>query len=248
MIYLRSGIFNFLVYALIPVIGILGLPFAIYSRKGAYEVMRTYSRTILWLMKVICGTGYEIRGPRPEHEIVLAAKHQSFIDMVIIILSVPSARYVFKRELLYAPFLGLYAKRIGCVPVRRGKKGAAVRSMVDGILLQQRLHGPGQTIIFPQGTRVAPAVRAPYKIGVWKIVDTIQVPCVPTATNAGLFWGRNTFLRYPGTMVMEFLEPIPAGLEADPFMELLEERIETASDALNAEAGFPKGRFADKTA
>ncbi len=242
MIYVRSGIFNVLVYLLIPVFGIFGLPFAIHSREGTYGVMRAYSRTILWLMKVLCGTEYEIRGTAPDGEVVLGAKHQSFIDMVIIILAVPRPRYVFKRELLYAPVFGFYGARIGGIPVSRGKKGAAVRSMIDGILRQQKKDGTGQTVIFPQGTRVAPAVKAPYKIGVWKIVDTIQVPCVPTATNAGLFWGRKTFLRYPGKMIMEFLEPIPPGMESAPFMQLLEERTEAACHAQNVEAGFPEGR------
>jgi len=242
MIYLRSGLFNFLIYFLIPVFGILGLPWALHSREGTYGVMRAYSRSVLWLLKVLCGTDYEIRGDAPQGEVVLGAKHQSFIDMVIIILAAPRPRYVFKRELLYAPIFGLYGKRIGGIPVARGKKGAAVRSMVEGIVRQQKEDGPGQTVIFPQGTRVAPGVKAPYKIGVWKIVDTIQVPCVPSATNAGLFWGRNSFLRYPGTIIFEFLEPIPAGMKSEPFMALLEERIETACDAQNAEAGFPEGR------
>jgi len=243
MIYARSTVFNVLVYLLIPIFGILGLPFAIYSREGTYGVMRAYSHTVLWLLKVICGTDYEIRGVAPVEEVVLGAKHQSFIDMMLILIATPRPRYVFKRELLYAPVFGYYGKRIGGIPVVRGKKGAAVRSMVEGIVKQQEQDGPGQTVIFPQGTRVAPAVKAPYKIGVWKIVDTLQVPCVPTATNAGLFWGRKTFLRYPGTIIMEFLEPIPAGMESKPFMTLLEERIETACHAQNVEAGFPEGRI-----
>ncbi len=242
MIYVRSTIFNILVYLLIPIFGIFGLPFAIYSREGTYGVMRAYSNTLLWLLRVICSTSYEVRGTAPDGEVVLGAKHQSFVDMIIIMVATPRPRYVFKRELLYAPIFGFYGARIGGIPVSRGKKGAAVRSMVDGIVKQQKEDGPGQTVIFPQGTRVAPAVKAPYKIGVWKIVDTIQVPCVPTATNAGLFWGRKTFLRYPGTILMEFLEPIPAGMESGPFMSLLEERIETASQAHNVEAGFPEGR------
>jgi len=242
MIYLRSAVFNFLVYLLIPIFGIFGLPFAIYSREGTYNVMRGYSHCVLWLMRVICGISYEIRGTAPDGEVVLGAKHQSFIDMIIIMVATPRPRYVFKRELLYAPIFGFYGARIGGIPVSRGKKGAAVRSMVEGIIRQQEKDGPGQTVIFPQGTRVAPAAKAPYKIGVWKIVDTIQVPCVPTATNAGLFWGRKTFLRYPGKILMEFLEVIPAGMDSKSFMAMLEERIETASNAQNVEAGFPEGR------
>lgn len=239
MLFIRSALFNFWVYGAMVVYGIVFLPYAILSREGSYAALRNYSRHTLWMLKTLCNLRYEVRGEVPEGEVVLAAKHQSFVDMVIIMAHVPRPRYIIKKELKWTPIIGYYAIRIGCILVDRGKKGAAVKSMTEGIKKQR---GDGaQVTIFPQGTRVAPGKSLPYKIGVWRIYQAFGVPCVPAATNAGLFWGKNTFLRPPGTIIFEFLEPIPPGVEADPFMEQLETRIETASSAHNVEAGFPNG-------
>jgi 1-acyl-sn-glycerol-3-phosphate acyltransferase len=241
MLFLRSAIFNLWVYGSIPFYGLIHLPWALVSREGAYAALRNYSRHTLWMMKTICNLDYEVRGTPPEGEVVLAAKHQSYIDMVIIMAHVPRPRYIIKKELKWAPFLGYYAVRIGCILVDRGKKGAAVKSMTEGIKAQR---GDGaQVTIFPQGTRVAPAVDMPYKVGVWRIYDAFGVPCIPAATNAGLFWGRKTFLRHPGNILFEFLDPIPVGRAADPFMAELEDKIETVCRAQNLEAGFPNGRL-----
>ena len=245
MVFLRSLVFNIWVYGAIPVYGLIFLPYALISREGAYAALRTYSRHTLWMMKAICGLRYEVRGTVPTGEVILAAKHQSYIDMVIVTATIPRPRFVMKQELKWAPVLGYYAVRIGCILVKRGKGGATVRSMVRGIEAQR---GDGaQVSIFPQGTRVAPAVKAPYKIGVARMYEAFGVPCIPAATNAGLFWARKAFLRYPGTILFEFLDPIPPGMEADAFMATLEERIESASHAHNVEAGFPQGRIASQT-
>jgi len=240
MLFLRSIIFDIWVYAAIPVYGILYLPYAIASREGAYAALRAYSRHTIWLMKVICNLKVEIRGKVPEGEVVLASKHQSYIDMVIIVANVPRPRYIIKKELKWAPFLGFYAMRIGCILVDRGKKGVAIKSMTEGIKAQRG--DRAQVVIFPQGTRVKAATKFPYKTGVWRIYDAFGVPCVPAATNAGLFWGRKTVLRYPGTIIYEFLDPIEPGKEIDPFMAELEEVTEAACHAQNVEAGFPEGR------
>jgi len=220
MLFLRSIIFDIWVYAAIPVYGILYLPYAIVSREGAYAALRAYSRHTIWLMKVICNLKVEIRGKVPEGEVVLASKHQSYIDMVIIVANVPRPRYIIKKELKWAPFLGFYAMRIGCILVDRGKKGVAIKSMTEGIKAQRG--DRAQVVIFPQGTRV-------------KAADAFGVPCVPAATNAGLFWGRKTVLRYPGTIIYEFLDPIEPGKEIDPFMAELEEVTEAACHAQNVD-------------
>ena len=133
MLFVRSIIFDIWVYAAIPIYGILYLPYALMSREGAYGALRAYSRHTIRLMKVICNLDVEIQGQIPEGEVVLASKHQSYIDMVIIVANVPRPRYIIKKELKWAPFLGFYAIRIGCILVDRGKKGSAVRSMTEGI-------------------------------------------------------------------------------------------------------------------
>ena len=146
----------------------------------------------------------------------------------------PRAKFIMKRELMYAPILGQYALRIGCVPVDRGKRGAAIARMKDAVARGSA--DPGQLVIYPQGTRVAPGDKKPYKVGTGALYQQLGQPCVPVATNVGHFWPKRGFLRRPGVVVVEFLDPIPPGLDVKHFMSQLEIRIEMASDRLLQEA------------
>jgi len=92
-----------------------------------------------------------------------------------------------------------------------------------------------QIIIFPEGTRTAPGAPPAYKQGITNLYVATGVPCVPVALNSGLFWPRRRFLRYPGTIVLEVLDPIPQGLEREAFAARLQNDIETASARLIAE-------------
>ncbi|MEX0309901.1 MAG: lysophospholipid acyltransferase family protein, partial [Tateyamaria sp.] len=143
---------------------------------------------------------------------------------------------IMKRELLYAPIIGIYAKRLGCVPVARGKRGAAIAKIVRDVEAG-RAH-PGQLIIYSQGTRVAPGVKAPYKVGTAVLYDQLGQPCVPVATNVGLFWPRKGIRRTPGTAVVEFLPVMPDGMDRDTFLSQLEQTVEARSNALMREGGF----------
>ncbi|TMV76693.1 1-acyl-sn-glycerol-3-phosphate acyltransferase, partial [Thioclava sp. BHET1] len=135
------------------------------------------------------------------------------------------------------PTLGWYAKKMGCVPVDRGKRGRAGAQMMRAV--RDGGQTPGQLIIYPQGTRVAPGVAVPYKVGAGLLYQQLEESCIPAATNVGVFWPRAGILRKPGLAVVEFLPAIPAGLGVQPFMARLEAEIEAASDRLMAEAGFP---------
>jgi 1-acyl-sn-glycerol-3-phosphate acyltransferase len=97
---------------------------------------------------------------------------------------------------------------------------------------------PGQLIIYSQGTRVAPGAYVPYKVGTAVLYEQLGQPCVPVATNAGLFWPRKGILRNPGTAVVDFLPRIMPGMTRGRFMTHLEHAVETRSDALMREAGF----------
>ena len=138
-----------------------------------------------------------------------------------------------KRELLWTPIIGLYAKRLGCVPVNRGRKGAAIAKMVRDVA--REFEDPGQLIIYPQGTRVAPGDYKPYKVGTSVLYSELGQPCVPAATNVGLLWPRKGIIRYPGRAVVEFLDPIPPGEGKQAFLTRLEEVVEARSNALMAE-------------
>ena len=234
--WVRSLLFNTQMYIAMLPIGIAYAPWAIASPKGALAACHAYCRWVRWTAGWMIGLKTEVRGTPPTDEVIVAAKHQSFLDIIMIFASVPSGKFIMKKELVWAPILGQYGLRIGCVPVDRGKRGAAIKKMVADVKAGRA--NPGQLIIFPQGTRVAPGVKAKYKIGTAALYQDSGQDCVPVATNVGVFWGRRGILRQPGVAVVEFLPRIPAGLPTEDFMARLETTIETRSDALMAEAGF----------
>lgn len=234
--WIRSLIFNVLMYVMMLVIGAIYLPWAIASADGAVAACQRYCVVVRWLARHVIGLKTEVRGTPPTGEVMIAAKHQSFLDVIVIYGSVPRGKFIMKSILKYAPILGWFGLRIGCIPVDRGKRGAAIKRMLTDVK-SGKAQG-GQLIIYPQGTRVAPGVTAKYKVGTAALYGQLDQPCIPVATNIGVFWPKRGVYRKPGVAVVEFLDPIAPGLESDAFMARLENDIEGHSDRLNAEAGF----------
>ena len=237
--WLRSLLFVGQMYLMMAVFAVVFTPFALISRRWAFHAIHTYCHWVRWTARWMVGLRSEIRGEVPQGEVLVASKHQSFFDIILIVSVLPRPRFIMKSVLKWAPILGWYAGRIGCIPVDRGRRAEAIRQMVEGVRAGRNL--PGQLIIYPQGTRVAPGVAKPYKIGAGVLYAELGQDCVPAATNVGVFWPRTGIYRKPGLAVVEFLPPIPAGEETGPFMARLEDVVETASDRLMAEAGFPAG-------
>lgn len=235
--WLRSVLFVVQMYLAMPVMALWFTPLALLRREAAYDAVHAYCRWVRFSARWMVGLHTEVRGAVPQGEVLVASKHQSFLDIILLVSVLPRPKFIMKKELLWAPVLGWYAKRIGCVPVDRGKRGQAIGKMVEDVKAGRAL--PGQLIIYPQGTRVAPGVARPYKIGTGVLYDQLGQPCVPAATNVGVFWPRTGIYRKPGLAVVEFLDPMPAGLPIEAFMAALEERVEAASNRLMAEAGFP---------
>lgn len=234
--YVVSVIFIVQMYVMMLLMGLFFAPWTIVSARGARTACMLYARWVCWCADWMLGLRTEIRGPVPRDEVIIASKHQSFLDILLIFSAVPHAKFIMKRELLWTPIIGVYAKRLGCVPVNRGRKGAAIAQMVRDVAAG--FDHPGQLVIYPQGTRVAPGVQKPYKVGSGILYQELSQPCVPAATNVGLFWPRKGILRKPGLGVVEFLDPIAPGMEAKAFMAELERVIEARSNELMQEAGF----------
>lgn len=235
--WLRSALFVAQMYLMMPLMAVVFTPLAIWRREWAFHGIHTYTLWVRWTARRMVGLRSELRGTVPRGAVLIAAKHQSFFDIILMVSVLDRPKFIMKRSLVWAPILGWYALRIGCVPVDRGKRGRAVQQMVEGV----RGPGaePGQLIIYPQGTRVAPGAYLPYKIGAGVLYSELDQVCVPAATNVGVFWPRTGIYRRPGLAVVEFLDPIPPGLPQEDFMAALEERVEAASNRLMAEAGFP---------
>ena len=236
MQYARSLIFIVQIYAMMLVMGILFAPWAIASPRGARIACKTWCRWTFWTARWMVGLSGQVRGEVPQGEVLIAAKHQSFFDIMLIFDALPAAKFIMKRELLWTPIIGIYAKRLGCVPVDRGKRGAAIDKMVRDVNAGRAL--PGQLIIYPQGTRVPPGEFKPYKVGTAVLYEQLDQPCVPAATNVGLFWPKKGILRKPGVATVEFLPVMAPGEPRDVFMDTLERVIEGRSNELMAEAGY----------
>ena len=229
--FFRALISDFLIYLLMLVLGIIFSPFAAFSREMACKSVRCYCICCFWVLKYIAKINVEFRGIPPEKNVLVCAKHMSFLDILMLAYILPKPRFVMKKELRWAPILGFYAMRLGCSPVARGKKGGAIGGLKRSINRKKEL-GDGQTVIYPQGTRVLPGVKAPYKVGAGIIYRDQKLPCVLVATNTGMFWGRRSVFRYPGTAIINFIGEIPPGLSLQDFMGKVESNIEKESDSL----------------
>lgn len=234
--WLLSLVFIIQMYLAMALLAVVFAPWALFSRTGARAACKTFCRWVIFTLRLLCGLKSEVRGTPPTGECIIAAKHQSFLDIILIFNAVPAGKFIMKRELMYAPFLGQYALKIGCVPVNRGKRGAAIAKMKADVA--KGTAEAGQLIIYPQGTRVAPGASKPYKVGTGLLYEQLGQPCVPVATNVGVFWPKRGILRKPGLAVVEFLDPIVPGLKVQDFMARLESDVETHSNRLMAEAGF----------
>ncbi len=234
--WVLSLIFIVQMYLAMAVLALVFAIPAILSRDMAFTAVHAFCRWVRWSAAVLVGLRSEIRGPVPQTEVLIAAKHQSFFDIILLVSVLPRPKFIMKRELIWAPFLGQYALRMGCIPVDRGKRGAAITKMKQDVARGSAV--PGQLIIYPQGTRVAPGHSKQYKLGTGLLYEQLGQTCVPAATNVGIFWPKRGILRHPGLAVLQFLPPIAPGLPVPEFMARIETEVETASLALMREAGW----------
>jgi 1-acyl-sn-glycerol-3-phosphate acyltransferase len=238
-IWLRSLLFNVVLYAWCTVVVLMLWALIPFPRRTIQAVTRRWMRSVHWLLEAMVGLVHEIRGREhlPPGPVILASKHQSAWDTTIFHCLVENPAYVLKKELLAIPLYGWYLQRVKMITIDREAGPAALRHMLRQTA---EVLGMGRSVvIFPEGTRVAPGQRHPYHPGVAALYSRTEAPVVPVALNSGLFWGRRSFLKRPGVIVLEMLPPMPRGLDRRAFMAELERRIEEASARLAAEAGSP---------
>jgi 1-acyl-sn-glycerol-3-phosphate acyltransferase len=174
----------------------------------------------------------EIRGREhiPVGPVLIASKHQSAWETIIYHLVLDDPVMVIKRELFWIPLYGWYALKWRMIGIYRKGRARALKKMVAAARAEV---GRGRPIvIFPQGTRTQVGERLPYQPGIAALYRALAIPVVPVAVNSGLYWPRRGFTKRSGTIILEFLPPIEAGLPRKQFTPLLESRIEEASSAL----------------
>ena len=228
MLWLRSALFLLWFLAVTTILSLIFLPVLILPRAATVWLARIWSRATFWGLKIFAGIGWEIRGHVPGGPVLVAAKHMSMWDTLALYLALDAPAIVLKRELLRIPFYGWFLWKATAIPIDRAAGAGALRKMADAARDVLREGRP--ILIFPEGTRKKPGDAPDYKPGVAGLYGLLDVPCVPAALNSGVYW--TGFLKRPGTIVLEFLEPIAPGLKRKEFMALLEQRIETATAAI----------------
>jgi 1-acyl-sn-glycerol-3-phosphate acyltransferase len=235
-LYARSALFYPVLYVNWALFLILGSWLLLGPRRWAMAGLALHGDVTVWLLRVICGTRMEVRGrenllPGP---VIVAAKHQAAWDTFAIISLMRDPALVMKAELLSLPIYGRFCRKFELIPIQRELGPAALRQMVREARV--RAEQGREIVIFPEGTRKIPGDAPDYKPGLVFLYQDLKLPVCPLALNSGMFWPRRSFLRYPGTIVVEFLPPIPPGLPRQTFMEKLQSGIESASDRLCLEA------------
>ena len=236
MLVIRSLVFLVAFYVNTAVFLVLGSWLLLGPRRWAMEGLRLHGLASLWWLKAICGTRVEVRGRErlPQGACLVAAKHQSAWDTFALIPVFRDPAMVMKWELGLIPLYGWFSHKFEHIFVKRDKGPSALKAMLRDA--RNRAGQGREIVIFPEGTRRPPGEPPDYKPGFLALYEGLGLACVPLALNSGLFWPRRSFLRYPGTIIIEILDPVPPGLPRPQARVLIQERIETACARLIAEA------------
>jgi 1-acyl-sn-glycerol-3-phosphate acyltransferase len=243
LIFLRSLLFNLLFYPNFVLWAVIALPTLAMPRKALLRVTNWWAQSNILMMRVICNIRIEYRGTEkiPKGPLIVAAKHQSMWETISLLHFFDEPFFVLKRELLRIPIFGQYLMKADMVAIDRSSGRQALMKIVKRA--GEEVRRGRQFVIFPEGTRRPPGAPPDYKAGVGLIYVDCGVPCLPVALNSGLFWPRRTFMRYPGTLVVEFLDPLPPGLPRAEFLARIQSVIEEATDRLVAAGEAEQARL-----
>lgn len=212
------------------------LPLLLMPRQAMVRHAERWEHGIQWLLRTLVGLDYRLLGKehRRTEGVIYAIKHQSAWDTIATHLLINDPAIALKQELVKVPIFGRCLLHAGMIEIARGQGAKALRSLIEGA--RQAIARGSPVVIFPEGTRTPPGEKRAYQPGVAALYKHLELPVIPVALNSGLYWGRRSFVKRPGTIQVEFLEPIPPGLERKAFMAELEKRIETATDRLVEQA------------
>jgi 1-acyl-sn-glycerol-3-phosphate acyltransferase len=248
VLVIRSFVFNVLFYLNLLIYFIIAIPTLVMPRMAIVKLATSWGRTNNRLLRLICGIKVEYRGLEkiPHGALLVASKHQSLWETFALLQLFADPAFILKRELQWIPFFGWYAMKASMIPVDRGRRGQALADMTERA--RAELARGRQIVIFPEGTRRAPGAEPSYKFGIAHLYGETGIACLPIALNSGLFWPRRSFMRYPGTIVAEVLDPIAPGLSKEAFAARLQQEVETATARLIAEGERELARNGIKSA
>ncbi len=230
MTLLRSALFMVWFVFITLVMGVVFLPLLVFPRRWSVLMARGWAHLVLGGLWLFCGIGKRVVGAPPTGAAIVAAKHMSMWDTLALYLALDDPGIILKESLLLVPFFGWYVWKTCAIPINRGAGAQALRAMRRAA---EAVTNDGRPLlIFPEGTRKKPGAPPDYKPGVYGLYSLLAVDCVPVALDSGRFW--TGFIKKPGVITLEFLQPIPGTptLERRAFMQVLENRIQTATNRL----------------
>jgi 1-acyl-sn-glycerol-3-phosphate acyltransferase len=239
MTFIRSVLFNIFFYVNMIIMMIIFTPYCFFcSRQKAWVIVKLWARINHWLLKTIVGCRFEIEGlEHIKHEAcIIAPKHQAFWDVYAFLPIIPDGIFILKRELMRIPVFGWYLRKMEMIPIDRGSRSVALKSIVSGAL--PAIESNRQIVIYPEGTRRTPGDIPNYKYGVAHLYKELNLPVIPIAHVAGLYWPKHTFWRYQGVIKCRILPAILPGLSTTDFLKRLQEVTEKACDELLIEASL----------
>jgi 1-acyl-sn-glycerol-3-phosphate acyltransferase len=227
MAMFRSLIFMLLLAVITPPYALFTLACFPLSPHHRYQVTYGWTWLMLFLLRAICGLHYRVIGREniPDQPSIILSKHQSAWETLALQQIFPPQVWVLKKELLRIPFLGWGLAMTSPIAIDRSAGKAALEQIVEQG--RERLKQKFWIVVFPEGTRVAPGSKGKYRIGgAWLAVHT-NTRIVPVAHNAGEFWGKNSFVKRPGTITVSIGKPIdPSGVEPAELIAKVEFWIE----------------------
>ena len=244
MIFIRSLVSNVVFYIVLIICIIIAPITFILPRIFIFKIISFQSFHLKINLRYIVNLEVEYRGieniPK-DRKYLIASKHQSLAEAAFMFDAIDHPSVIAKKQLLLIPIVGLAFKKANFIYVNRNKGQTNIQAMVESAKKSMDLD-PRPLLIFPEGTRTYVGEKKPYKYGVTALYNGLNIPCLPVAINAGYYWSRRSFLRYPGKIIIEFLKPIQPGLSSEDFSQKIYDKIEDASDLLLDEAirEFPK--------
>ena len=206
---------SILLYA---VLLILAMPFSIEFRT---TIIKQWIRINLFWIQLTCGLDYEVQGLEnipPHTGFIVMSKHSSTWETIALQLFFPPMVWVVKRELMRLPFFGWGLKAMDAIGIDRGTGRKAIKQLVDEG--RQRMDEGRIIMLFPEGTRVMPGQHKPFKIGGAILAAQTGYAILPVAHNAGEFWPRHSWIKWPGKIKVVIGEPIlPGERKADEIIK-----------------------------
>ena len=245
MLFVRSVLYHVAFYLVTFLLLIACMVALVLPSNVTVFIGRLWAYICTRLYSIIVGGSFEVRGRErlPENtSFILASKHMSTYETFALVPLVKNPLFILKRELMWIPLFGWAVAKGDMIPIDRGSRSKALKIMLERAK-EKMARRTRQLIIFPEGTRRPLDVEPVYKYGISHIYKALDVPCFPVALNTGLFWPRQSFMLYPGHVVIEILPPIEPGLDQDVFFEEVSTTIEENSNRLIAEARAKNARL-----